>query len=192
MDAWISSRVLPLVSGTRRSTNTTVRPQMLANMKNVPEINPSMLYRQNKTKTSAKLLVNQDYTFDQKVHFLCYNCIYRRSSTAGGSWRHTRRSMSRASSPRSPGFLLTLSCVWGRSACPATDCVQIHSYRDYTLGHSNNYFNGLLTAEKGTSDIITHGIPPIPSEKDPLKIWFPKQQRCLQWVDIWQHCSKRS
>jgi hypothetical protein len=27
---------------------------------------------------------------------------------------------------------------------------------------------------KGTSDIITHGIPPIPSEKDPPKIWFRK------------------
>lgn len=36
MEAWISSRVLPLVSGTSRSTNTTVRPQMLAKMKNVP------------------------------------------------------------------------------------------------------------------------------------------------------------
>jgi hypothetical protein len=27
-------------------------------------------------------------------------------------------------------------------------------------------------AENITSDIITHGIPPIPSEKDPVKIWF--------------------
>jgi hypothetical protein len=36
MEAWISSRALPLVSGTNLSTNTTVRPQMLAKMKNVP------------------------------------------------------------------------------------------------------------------------------------------------------------
>jgi hypothetical protein len=48
MDAWISSRVLPLVSGTSRSTNKTVSPLMLANMKNVPAINPR--YEQ---KTSA-------------------------------------------------------------------------------------------------------------------------------------------
>jgi hypothetical protein len=41
MDAWISSRVLPLVSGTSRSTNTTVSPQMLAKMKNVPAFRPS-------------------------------------------------------------------------------------------------------------------------------------------------------
>jgi hypothetical protein len=41
MDAWISSRVLPLVSGTSRATNKTVSPQMLANIKNVPEIKPS-------------------------------------------------------------------------------------------------------------------------------------------------------
>jgi hypothetical protein len=36
MEAWISSRVLPFVSGTNRSTNTTVSPQMVAKMKNVP------------------------------------------------------------------------------------------------------------------------------------------------------------
>lgn len=36
MEAWISSKVRPLVSGTNRSTNTTVSPQMLAKMKNVP------------------------------------------------------------------------------------------------------------------------------------------------------------
>jgi len=41
MEAWISSRVLPLVSGTSRSTNTTVSPQMLAKMKNVPAFRPS-------------------------------------------------------------------------------------------------------------------------------------------------------
>jgi hypothetical protein len=50
MDAWISSRVLPLVSGTSRSTNKTVSPLMLANMKNVPAVNPRY-----ERKTSATL-----------------------------------------------------------------------------------------------------------------------------------------
>lgn len=36
IEVCISSRVRPLVSGTSRSTNRTVRPQMLANMKKVP------------------------------------------------------------------------------------------------------------------------------------------------------------
>lgn len=33
----ISSNVLPLVSGTNFATNRTVKPPMLANIKNVPE-----------------------------------------------------------------------------------------------------------------------------------------------------------
>ena len=34
--AWISSKVLPLVSGTNFATNKTVKPQMLENMKKIP------------------------------------------------------------------------------------------------------------------------------------------------------------
>ena len=37
MDACISSNVLPLVSGTSLAMNRTPKPQMLENMKNVPE-----------------------------------------------------------------------------------------------------------------------------------------------------------
>ena len=36
IDACISSSVRPLVSGTSFATNRTVKPHMLANMKNVP------------------------------------------------------------------------------------------------------------------------------------------------------------
>jgi hypothetical protein len=79
MDAWISSRVLPFVSGTSRATNKTVSPQMLANMKNVPEIKPSTKEHTDEAR------VCRDYVFDQMVYFLCRKYIYRRSSTAGGN-----------------------------------------------------------------------------------------------------------
>ena len=42
MDAWISSKVRPLVSGTSIATNMTVEPQITQNMKKVPVIEISI------------------------------------------------------------------------------------------------------------------------------------------------------
>ena len=51
----------------------------------------------------------------------------------------------------------------------------------------------LTYGREGTSDIITHGIPPIPSEKDPPKIWFANDKnRQNNSLCVCAHASERA
>ena len=94
----ISSSVCPLVSGTSFATNRTVKPDMLANMKNVPDQKWSEKFTLGNSQGERKRWRGR-----KRPHLL--------SSIPLRSWKHRTQSKNSTSLPKTQGFQLNLSCL---------------------------------------------------------------------------------
>lgn len=146
MDTYISSSVLPLVSGTSFVMNTIVRPQTLANTKNVPEPKQPL-----SDPALFPLLNNWNHKLEQRLTRrapLCYEVewICNNPRTEPVNKIHQ--------APAKP--LACMGNIWNNGAMRCIKC-----------------FSTLVDVwgfKLSTSDIITQGIAPMPKANDPLNI----------------------